>query len=73
VIVRETSMNYAVGKRLSNLLSDVRQPNLISSQRSTAVHELNISGDRVLLGLAITVCSMGALLWAFVRYWLFAP
>lgn len=44
-----------------------------SGREVAAVRELSISGDRVLVALALAVCSMGPLLWTFVRYWLFAP
>jgi hypothetical protein len=34
--------------------------------------EMNISGNHMLLALAIALCLAGPLAWAFVRYWLFA-
>jgi len=46
---------------------------LVSRQKAAAVRDLSISGGRVLLALAMAVCSMGPLMRAFVRYWLFAP
>jgi len=33
---------------------------------------MNISGNHMLLALAIALCLAGPLAWAFVRYWLFA-
>jgi hypothetical protein len=36
------------------------------------VPEMNITGDHMLLALAIALCLAGPLAWAFVRYWLFA-
>jgi hypothetical protein len=33
---------------------------------------MNISGNQVLVALAIAFCLAGPILWAFVRYWLFA-
>ena len=35
--------------------------------------EMNISGNQVLLALAIAFLLTNGLIWAFVRYWLFAP
>jgi hypothetical protein len=37
-----------------------------------ASDEINISGNQVLVALAAGFCLMGPLVWAFVRYWLFA-
>lgn len=37
-----------------------------------AKREMNISGDQMLVTLAIAFCLAGPLVWAFVRYWLFA-
>jgi hypothetical protein len=34
--------------------------------------EINISANQVLVALAAGFCLMGPLVWAFVRYWLFA-
>lgn len=56
-----------------SLWPGVRASVLSSGRQVVAERELNISGDRVLLALAIAVASMGLLLWTFVRYWLFAP
>jgi hypothetical protein len=55
-----------------DLLSSVGQRRLDSRRQSPALPELTVSGGRVLLALAVAVCSMGALMWLFVRYWLFA-
>lgn len=38
-----------------------------------ATNEINISGNQALVALAAAFCLAGPLLWAFVRYWLFAP
>jgi hypothetical protein len=57
----------------SDLSSSVGQRRLGSNQQSLALPELSVSGSRVLLALAVAVFSMGALMWMFVRYWLFAP
>ena len=34
---------------------------------------INISGNQVLVALASSLCLAGSLVWAFVRYWIFAP
>ena len=57
----------------SDLLLRVGQRSPSSSQQSLVLPALNVSGGRVLLALAFAVCSMAALIWMFVRYWLFAP
>jgi hypothetical protein len=36
-------------------------------------NEIQLSGMRVLVALTCTVGFAGVFLWAFVRYWLFAP
>jgi hypothetical protein len=36
------------------------------------VPEMNITGNDMLLALAIALCLAGPLAWAFVKYWLFA-
>jgi hypothetical protein len=45
----------------------------VFAQHGSATREVNISGNQVLLALAAAFCFAGPLLWAFVRYWLFAP
>lgn len=57
----------------SDLSSRAGQQRLSSSQQALALPALSVSGSRVLLALAFAVCSMAALIWMFVRYWLFAP
>ncbi len=42
-------------------------------ERPIAAEALNLSGMHVITGFAITIATAGPLLWAFVRYWLFAP
>ena len=49
------------------------QRTLESGQESLALQELSVSGSRLLLALGFIACSIGALMWLFVRYWLFAP
>jgi hypothetical protein len=43
------------------------------SERSDKTREVNISISYLLLTLAFAVLSCVPLLWALVRYWLFAP
>ena len=42
------------------------------AQRDTITREINVSGTQVLVALATGVCLAGPLVWAFVKYWLFA-
>jgi hypothetical protein len=44
----------------------------VLGQRGIAMGEINISANQVLVALAAGFCLMGPLVWAFVRYWLFA-
>jgi hypothetical protein len=44
----------------------------VSGQPGGASDEINISGNQVLVALAACFCLMGPLVWAFVKYWLFA-
>lgn len=48
-------------------------PNAAAPERPIAAEVLNLSGMRVVTGFAIAIGAAGPLLWAFVRYWLFAP
>lgn len=41
--------------------------------KGVATNEMSISGNKVLLALAIAFLLTNGLIWAFVRYWLFAP
>jgi hypothetical protein len=43
------------------------------AQRDGINPEINISGARVLVALATGICLAAPLVWAFVKYWLFAP
>lgn len=42
------------------------------AQRDGITPEINISGTRVLLALATGIYLVGPLVWALVKYWLFA-
>jgi hypothetical protein len=42
-------------------------------QRGGVNRELNISGTQVLVALAASFALAAPLVWALVRYWLFAP
>jgi hypothetical protein len=48
-------------------------PTSLFAERAGATAEINISGNRMLAALVLTLCLAGPLLWGFVRYWLFAP
>ena len=58
-----------------NLISrqDLPRPNGELAQHRGATREINISGTQVLVALAGAFSLAGPLLWAFVKYWLFAP
>ncbi len=43
------------------------------ADRGVTRSEINISGIRVLLALAIAFLLTNGIIWAFVRYWLFKP
>jgi len=45
---------------------------LLHPQRDERTRELDISATQVLLAMATGLCLMGPLVWAFIRYWLFA-
>jgi hypothetical protein len=49
------------------------QPNAAAAERAIPAEVLSLSGMRVVAGFAIAIAAAGPLLWAFVRYWLFAP
>jgi hypothetical protein len=49
------------------------RPNAGAAKRPIPAEVLNLSGMRVVTGVAIAITAAGPLLWAFVRYWLFAP
>ena len=42
-------------------------------KKDVARNEISISGNKVLLALAIAFLLTNGLIWAFVRHWLFAP
>ena len=35
--------------------------------------QLNISSSQILMALAAGICLVGPLVWALLKYWLFAP
>jgi len=55
------------------LAGTAMRPNAAAAKRSIPAEVLNLSGMRVVAGFAIAIAAAGPLLWAFVRYWLFAP
>jgi hypothetical protein len=50
-----------------------RPGRLVFAQQGGATREINISGNQVLVVLAASFCLTVPLVWAFVKYWLFAP
>ena len=63
---------------VSDERADTLRRNLLESARPFTDHggatrEIIISGNQALVALAAAFCLAGPLLWAFVRYWLFAP
>lgn len=44
-----------------------------SAEHGVTKKEMSISGNKVLLALTIAFLLTNGLIWAFVRYWLFAP
>jgi len=70
----EAAMNQAI---VSDERDNLRRSRLKSTpvfvHHRYALREMNISGNQVLVALAIAFCLAGPILWAFVRYWLFAP
>jgi hypothetical protein len=40
---------------------------------AVAREEITLSGERLLLGLAVTVSVSSLFIWEFIRHWLFAP
>jgi hypothetical protein len=45
---------------------------LLHAQRDERTRELDISATQVIMAMATGLCLMGPLVWAFIRYWLFA-
>lgn len=71
--VSQVSIKREMNDALSGLSSSARQRSLHSHQQSLALpQQLQVSGMRVLLALGFAACSMGALMWLFIRHWLFA-
>ncbi len=69
----EAATNQAI---VSDERDNLRRSRLKSTpvfvHHGSALREMNISGNQVLVALAIAFCLAGPILWAFVRYWLFA-
>jgi len=70
----EAAMNQAiVSDERDNLRRSCLKSTPVFVHHGSALREMNISGNQVLVALAIAFCLAGPILWAFVRYWLFAP
>jgi hypothetical protein len=61
------------GKRADALRRSLLESARVFADHDSATREINVSGNHALVALAATFCLAGPLLWAFVRYWLFAP
>lgn len=53
--------------------SPIRKQVHASAELGVKRSEINISGNKVLLALAMAFLLTNGLIWALVRYWLFAP
>lgn len=62
-----------MSKELRKLARIAVRPNAAAAKRGIPAEVLDLSGMRVVTGFAIAIAAAGPLLWAFVRYWLFAP
>jgi hypothetical protein len=51
----------------------VRSRAVAVAQSAVLPNEIQLSGLRVLVAMACAMGFAGVFLWAFVRYWLFAP
>lgn len=68
--MKETTVSDERADTLRRSLLDSAR---VSTDHRGATREINISVNQALVALAATFCLAGTLLWAFVRYWLFAP
>src|SRR6266403_3398320 len=69
----EAAMNQAtVSDERDHLRRSPLKSTPVFVHHGSALREMNISGNQVLVALAIAFCLAGPILWAFVRYWLFA-
>jgi hypothetical protein len=57
---------------VSRLTQSLAKANAPKAEHGVTRSEINISGDQVLLALAIAFLLTNQLIWAFVGYWLFA-
>ena len=63
---------YLASSRVTGLRSRADHHLDVTSHRVVDL-EINISGNQVLVALASSLCLAGTIVWAFVRYWIFAP
>jgi hypothetical protein len=59
-------------ERVGNSRRNLSEPTSVFGQPGRATDEISISGNQVLVALAAGFFLMGPLVWAFVKYWLFA-
>ena len=72
ISVSQVSIKREMNEARSALSLSVAHRSPRSHQQSLALPELQVSGMRVLLAFGFAACSMGALMWLFIRHWLFA-
>lgn len=60
------------GERAGNSRRNLSESAPVFGPVGAATDEINISANQVLVALAAAFCLMGPLVWALVRYWLFA-
>ena len=70
----EAAMNQITvsDERTDSLRRSLPESRFLFVQHGSAIHEINLSGNQVLVALATAFCLAGPLVWALVRYWLFA-
>ena len=59
-------------EREDNSRRNLLESTLVFARLGGSTREINISGNHVLMALAVAFCLAGPIVWAFVRYWLFA-
>jgi hypothetical protein len=58
---------------LPRILPKRLEPTPEVAEHGTMRHEINISGNRLLVACVVAFCLVGIQVYSFVRYWLFAP
>jgi hypothetical protein len=68
----EFSIAALEGPRLVPIRKNLNSEPATDQQPSTAF-AVHISGIQLIVAMALGICSVFLLTWAFVRHWLFAP